>query len=1072
MEYRVLGPLEVRDGDRSLPLAGAKQRALLALLLLHANQMLSRDRLIDELWGEEQPDTAVQSLHVYVSRLRKLLPTGTLLTRPPGYLLKLEPDELDLRRFERLLSDGRKALARDDPGRASRVLHDALALWRGPALAEFAFEPFARVEIGRLEDLRLAAVEERVEADLALGRHAELIGELEVLIAENPHRERIRGQLMLALYRSGRQAEALEAYHDAHAALDELGIEPSERLRELERAILNHDATLVATPPLVGDEITLPAPLRVSSPFPFVGREQELTTLRSILRSAEDGEGGQVAVVGGEAGSGKTRLVRELARYAADRGTLVLYGGSDPVVNAPYQPFVEAIEFLMRVSDPVAFDRCLGTGRAELARILPDLSPAPPPGADDPATELRRLHGAVAELLTRVSRQRPLLLIVDDIHWADASSVRLFLQLARSAPEAGARLLLLATHRDRSEDVRPEFSETLAGLARIDGLTRLTVSGLSDEGVAELIRHLTGANDVGAATALAADVHAATDGIPFLFCELWRLLRDAGVVEIANGVPRLTRPLAEVGSPEGVRQVAHYRLSRLAPSTTEMLELAAVIGPRFELRELEEALGTGTLVSSLEEALRSGTIEELPAGGLAHRFSHELMRRAVYDELPAVRRAELHLRVGEALERIHGADAERFVPELAHHFAVAAPLGGTERAIRYNLRAAEQATAAFAFEESAARITTARELGIRDERVRGRAELDLARSLWITGNPEGAAEVLEAALESACAAGDEQIEWYVRLERAGIRRDRDAVELETLARQAAEVFERLDDALGLARAHRRIALAASHRCAFGEAASESEKALGHAVAAGDRQEETRIVDALCTALLYGPTPASDGVARCGELLERAGSPMTEAVILSSLAGLEAMTGRLDAARNAYQRAGTIYAELELPLFVAALSAISGPIELLSGNAEIAEQLLRGGIELLADRPSDDAIAYRSAVLALALLAQGKRDEAAEALDTAKPARLMTRIAYALARGRVLDDLSAARNAVALASTTEAVNLHADARASLGDLLASHADGEAQTHREIALELYEQKENDLAAQALRAAVSRV
>ena len=285
MEYRVLGPLEVLDGERSLPLAGAKQRALLALLLLHANQMLSRDRLIDDLWGEEPPETAVQSVHVYVSRLRKLLPSGTLVTRPPGYQLELEPDELDLRRFERLLAEGRKALARDDAGRASRVLHDALALWRGPPLAEFAFEPFAQVEIGRLEELRLAAVEERVEADLALGRHAELIGELEALVAESPHRERFRSQLMLALYRSGRQAEALEAYHDARATLDELGIEPSERLRELERAILTHDATLVATPPLVGDEIVLPGPLRVSSPFPFVGRERELTVAAFAARA-------------------------------------------------------------------------------------------------------------------------------------------------------------------------------------------------------------------------------------------------------------------------------------------------------------------------------------------------------------------------------------------------------------------------------------------------------------------------------------------------------------------------------------------------------------------------------------------------------------------------------------------------------------------------------------------------------------------------------------------------------------------------------------------------------------------
>ena len=245
MDYRVLGPLEVRDGQESVPLAGAKQRALLALLLVHANHVLSRDRLVDELWGDEPPETAVQSLQVYVSRLRKLLPSDTLLTRPPGYLLEVEPSELDLQRFERLLAEGHEALARGDAGRASDVLHDALALWRGPALAEFVFEPFAQAEIGRLEDLRLAAVEERIEADLALGRHADLIGELEALVAENPYRERLRRQLMIALYRSGRQAEALEAYQQARRELvDELGIEPSGALQQLEKAILNQDEAL------------------------------------------------------------------------------------------------------------------------------------------------------------------------------------------------------------------------------------------------------------------------------------------------------------------------------------------------------------------------------------------------------------------------------------------------------------------------------------------------------------------------------------------------------------------------------------------------------------------------------------------------------------------------------------------------------------------------------------------------------------------------------------------------------------------------------------------------------------
>jgi YVTN family beta-propeller protein len=247
VEYRVLGPLEVRDGAESVPLAGAKQRALLALLLVNANHVVSRDRLIEELWGEQPPETAVQSVQVYVSRLRKLLPPGTLLTRAPGYLLEIEPDELDLRRFERLLADGRNAIGAGDPEHAAAVLHEALALWRGPVLAEFAFEPFAQTEIGRLEDLRLAAVEERLEADLALGRHADLIGELEALIAEHPYRERLRAQLMLALYRSGRQAEALEAYQHARRALvDELGIEPSEELQELEKKILTHDKELAS----------------------------------------------------------------------------------------------------------------------------------------------------------------------------------------------------------------------------------------------------------------------------------------------------------------------------------------------------------------------------------------------------------------------------------------------------------------------------------------------------------------------------------------------------------------------------------------------------------------------------------------------------------------------------------------------------------------------------------------------------------------------------------------------------------------------------------------------------------
>ena len=224
-----------------LTLGGGRQRALLAILLLHANEAVSADRLIDDLWGQSPPATARKIVQLYVSRLRKELGNGRLVSRSPGYMLCVERSELDLARFESLLGEA----SRTGPGSAAPKLRDALALWRGPPLADFAYEPFARAEIARLEELRWAAREQRIDADLATGRHAELIGELEALIAEHPLRERLRAQLMLALYRSGRQAEALDAYrHTRRELSDQLGLEPGEQLKRLEQAILRQDPAL------------------------------------------------------------------------------------------------------------------------------------------------------------------------------------------------------------------------------------------------------------------------------------------------------------------------------------------------------------------------------------------------------------------------------------------------------------------------------------------------------------------------------------------------------------------------------------------------------------------------------------------------------------------------------------------------------------------------------------------------------------------------------------------------------------------------------------------------------------
>jgi DNA-binding SARP family transcriptional activator/pimeloyl-ACP methyl ester carboxylesterase len=258
MRFGILGPLEVHDGEAPVRLGGHRQRALLARLLLEPNRTVSVDRLVEDVWEDNVPESAVKMVHISVSQLRKVLPPGTLVTHPPGYSLEVEPETIDVVRFTRLRSAGRAAFAAGDLQAASATLRDALALWRGAALAEFS-ERFAQTESARLEELHLACLEDRIEADLALGHHADLVGELEALVIRLPLRERLRGQLMLALHRSGRHAEALDAYRRFRQTLDdELGLEPSPSLRDIERRILQHDPELDVAP---ADSTSPPVPV-------------------------------------------------------------------------------------------------------------------------------------------------------------------------------------------------------------------------------------------------------------------------------------------------------------------------------------------------------------------------------------------------------------------------------------------------------------------------------------------------------------------------------------------------------------------------------------------------------------------------------------------------------------------------------------------------------------------------------------------------------------------------------------------------------------------------------------------
>jgi predicted ATPase/DNA-binding SARP family transcriptional activator len=305
MEYRILGPLEVGFDGPPFPAKGRKPRALLALLLLRRNKTVPADKLIDDLWGESPPATAANTLQVYVSQLRKLL-EDRLVREGRGYRLRVDPGELDAERFEGLAAEGASALAARSYAKASELLLEALGLWRGPALVDVHDEPFAQAEITRLEELRLAAIEDRLEAELGLGRDQELVAELEALVSEHPVRERVRGLLMLALYRAGRQADALETYREARRVLvDELGLEPGPELRELEQAILRQDESLARR---TRPESNVPAPVST-----LVGRERELEEISIALQGGEV----RLLTLTGPGGAGKTRLALETAKALA-----------------------------------------------------------------------------------------------------------------------------------------------------------------------------------------------------------------------------------------------------------------------------------------------------------------------------------------------------------------------------------------------------------------------------------------------------------------------------------------------------------------------------------------------------------------------------------------------------------------------------------------------------------------------------------------------------------------------------------------------------------------------------------
>lgn len=698
MDIRLLGPLEVRDGDRVVTLPRRQQRALLAALALRAGEVVSTDRLVADLWGERAPASATGSIQNTVSALRKALGRDVVLTQAPGYRLALEPESVDAHRFERLLAAARVA---DEAARVP-LLSEALALWRGPALADLDEERFARLEAARLDELRVAAQEERIDAELALGRHSALVGELETLVATHPLRERLRGQLMLTLYRCGRQAEALEVYRAARLALaDELGLDPSPELQELERRILRQDASLAVTtdagPPAgrrpSGAQITVVA---AEPAFTIVGRRAELAEIDERIAAAARGRS-TTLLIRGEPGIGKSTLLA-YAAARADGATILRAAGIESQAEFGFAGLATVLKPVVELIGQLP-----GPQAGALVGAL-GLGPAVP---GDPFA----VSVATLNLLSSAAENGPLIVLVDDAQWLDGPSQQALIFCARRLELDGIALLIALR-----DDQPTLFDQTELPALRVGALTRIESERLLDR----------------TESVLQPDARRAlletANGNPLALVELPGLLRER---EQAGGVG-LPVPLP---AGDAVSDAFRHRLNALAADERQALLVAAADDTQDADVVRAAAAALGLRDDALESAESSGAIVLAPA----LEFRHPLLRSLVYHAASAADRRRAHRALADALEQRGFEARSTWHAALASTRAdpgVAAALGQIAGDARE--RGAFGAAAAAA--ERAARLTPDRE-------ERARLLTAAAGDSQLTGGIELANALLEQALE-------------------------------------------------------------------------------------------------------------------------------------------------------------------------------------------------------------------------------------------------------------------------------------------------------------------------------------
>jgi DNA-binding SARP family transcriptional activator len=988
VEFRLLGSLEVIIDGASVDVGGTQPRTVLAMLLVAGGRTVPAESIIEAVWGHKPPDSAAGTLQSYVSRLRRVLvPGGTrgeaakmLAWDPPGYKLVVGPDALDAHRFEALADQGRGLLLAGDPEGARAVLADALGLWRGPALLEFAHLDFAWGFAAKLEERRLVATEDRIDADLRLGRHAAVVGELGELVAAHPLREQLRHHLALALYRSGRQAEGLRILDDARRTLrDQLGIDPGRPLVELETAILNHDPALelagdasATVPRAAAGADTVPSPRPAVSPgngsVPgapaaepsagtpapgspgaprLVGRDVELRQVMLALDEARTAT--RVVLVEGEPGIGKTRLVEEAATTAAARGAAVLWGRAFEGGAAPaFWPWLPPLRSLVG-----------RLGRdAELAPQLASLAVASSSdaaaGADAAlVTDRTRfaLFDAVTGLIAQSSDDQQLMLVLDDLQWADPASLQLLTFVAGQLVDRP--VLLVCTVRELEVGRNDAVVEALAALSRAPGVRRIFLRGLSDTATAELVEVASGRP---VDTDVAAAIQERAEGNPFFATELVRL-----VVAERGGVGAVGAVLPGGDVPSGVRDVVRRRIALLPEATVAMLQVAAVIGRDVDIDLLTAASGDpmDTVLDAIEPAVVHRLLAPVPERPATFRFSHALVREVVADDVSALRRARIHLAVADALESTAGdlADAAEI---LAEHLWAAAPIGVGRRAAEALERAATVAVRRYAFEAAEGmleravqlrRTAAATPLDIEAEAVAASRLLSIQRSVHgyasIADSPH-----LRRAKELAQRAGRADIharllwaEWAAYDTRCDFDRS------DAIAQQLHELGGQVDEPLARITGLASLGISRWHRGHVGEASALLDDACR---AAADAVVPTASLGLDLEVMLLPYPFARYLYVLTGDLDERAGEAEFEALAAA---------------------APDRYAVSLVQMFASA-GAVT------TGRAEWAERAARRGID--ADPEGTFSFWGRGlqGYLAAALILQGRIDEGLSMIDVA------------------------------------------------------------------------------------------